>query len=404
VKVLFANNIFGYYGGVEQVILHTARGLRARGHSCALAYGTEGRKLEEFAAVFDTIFPCSEFGVQGTETGLFSTIVKSWNPDTVFYHKVTSLPPGAERLERMRTIRMQHDTDLFCPTGLGYFRHGRRVCHYPVGWRCWCDLAFLGRASQGPIPVQWVSIPAKHREMDRNRDLDAILAVSSFVRGQLLANGFPSDRVHLCHPILDLGDPAPTPPPEDPKILFVGALLRGKGIDLLLRSLHLLDIPFSAVIAGTGKSEHKLKRLSASLGLEGRVKFLGWIPPQAMPAEYAAAKVVAVPSRGPESFTLVGQESMRHGRPAVAFDVGGNSNWLEHEKTGLLVPEQDVKSYAQALRRVLTDTAYARQLGENAAKRIRERFSFEGYLDKIEGFLKGGNGNADSAKPAGANL
>jgi len=96
---------------------------------------------------------------------------------------------------------------------------------------------------------------------------------------------------------------------------------------------------------------------------------------------------VAIPSRCPESFTIVGQESMRHGRPVVAFRVGGNADWLEDGKTGLLVPEQDVAAYANALQRLLTDTAYAAQLGAYAAKRVRERFTFEGFLDELEAHL-----------------
>ena len=64
--------------------------------------------------------------------------------------------------------------------------------------------------------------------MRRSRDLDAILAVSSFIRDGLAMNGFPREKLHIVHPILPLSDPPLTPAPEDPKILFVGQLIRGK--------------------------------------------------------------------------------------------------------------------------------------------------------------------------------
>jgi glycosyltransferase involved in cell wall biosynthesis len=127
--------------------------------------------------------------------------------------------------------------------------------------------------------------------------------------------------------------------------------------------------------------------MCTELGLQSKVQFLDWVNHDDIPKYYMEAKVVVAPSRWPEPFTLIGQEAMRHGRPVVAFDVGGNSNWLDHEQTGLLVPEQDIPAYAAALERVLTNTAYANQLGGNAYKRVRERFSFRRYLDQVEEYL-----------------
>ena len=80
---------------------------------------------------------------------------------------------------------------------------------------------------------------------------------------------------------------------------------------------------------------------------------------------------------------------MRHGRPVVAFDVGGISDWLVNEKTGYIVPEQDVLGFSKALEKLLTNTSLASTMGKNAAHRVREHFVFESYLDTIECFLKG---------------
>jgi len=125
------------------------------------------------------------------------------------------------------------------------------------------------------------------------------------------------------------------------------------------------------------------------LGLERKVKFLDWVDHEKIGEHYATSTVVAVPSRWPEPFGMVGLEAMQHGRPVVAFDVGGISDWLEHEETGLLVPEQDVAGFARALERILTKDEFAVRLGENAYERVRERFSFERYLDQLEKHLAG---------------
>ena len=80
---------------------------------------------------------------------------------------------------------------------------------------------------------------------------------------------------------------------------------------------------------------------------------------------------------------------MNHGRPVVAFAVGGIPDWLEHEVTGLLAPEQDTKAMARSLDRLLSDGELAASLGRKAVERARTRFSFTEYLGKLECHLSG---------------
>ena len=390
-RILFANNIRGYFGGVEQVIADTAQGLRERGHVSFLAHRTNERNVEAFSKPFEACFQCSEFAPPEahSEGQPFRSIIEAARPDVIYFHKVTQLPPSADFVGRVRSVRMVHDHDLYCPTTYKYFRHGRRICHYPAGWRCWADLAFLAKNPKSITRLALVSISDKIREMCRSHDLDAILAVSSFIRDGLAMNGFPPEKVHIVHPILPLADPPFTPAPEEPKILFIGQLIRGKGLDLLFSVLARLRCPFTLTVIGTGNSRDKLQAMCAQLGLESKVRFLDWVDHNEVGQFYMDAKVVVAPSRWPEPFTLIGQEAMRHGRPVVAFNVGGNANWLEHEVTGLLAPEQDIAAFASALERVLTDTACANRLGGNAYRRVRERFSFQHYLDQLEEHLSG---------------
>lgn len=392
IRILFANNLRGFYGGLEQVILNYARGLARRGHASFLAYALDARDATTFSEPFVDTLPCSEFGIvdaESTEGMPFSAILDRVRPDVVFFFKVAHLPDGIEHNTNVRKVRMVLDHDLWCPTGLGYFRRNRKNCRHPAGWRCYLDLAFLQRVDDSKLPVGVASIQRKVREMHRSHGFDAVLAVSRYVRDQLILNGFPPERTHVCHNVLEDSEVSPCPVPEDPNVLYVGSLIRHKGVDLLLQALRLVRCPFHLNIVGAGKSEAQLRTLCAKLGLQNRVSFLGWVDHDDIPEFYRSAKVVAIPSCWPEPCTLVGQEAMRHGRPVIAYDVGGNSDWLEHESTGILVPEQDVKGYAAALERLLSDTTFARKLGMHAAERVRERFSFERYLDRIEGYLSG---------------
>jgi len=397
VKILFANNLCGYYGGVEQVVAHTARALARRGHVCHLAYARTGTDLERFSKLFEGVSPCSEFGTApGSATGEpFNAIVEHVKPDVVFYHKVDRLPPGVESETPYKTAILAHDHDLWCPTGLGYDRRTRQLCDHVAGWRCYLSLAFLEKREGGAVPFRLVSVGAKVREMRRYTRFDVILANSSFIREKLITNGFPAAKTHLCHPVLDQPDPEPVPLPNEPQILYVGSLIRGKGVDLLLRALAELPCPFHLKIVGKGKSEEELRELAGTLGLSNAVTFVGWVPNDEIARYYQEAKVVAVPSAWPEPFGLVGLEAMRHGRPVAAFRAGGIPDWLDDGETGMLAPPLDVTAYAADLERLLSEPGLAEQLGVNGLRRVREKFSFEGYIDTLERHLLDGGGPAN---------
>jgi glycosyltransferase involved in cell wall biosynthesis len=161
----------------------------------------------------------------------------------------------------------------------------------------------------------------------------------------------------------------------EPRFLSVGRLIPIKGHDVLLRAFaRVLDRRPDArlAIAGHGQLEQELRSLSASLGLEGAVSFLGQVSPaQALIEE---ASVVVVPSRG-EGFGMVALEAMERGRPVVATAVGGLGDLVRDGVTGLLVPAEDAEALAAAMLALADDPARAEAMG--AAGRVRALEAFE---------------------------
>jgi len=284
---------------------------------------------------------------------------------------------------------MVHDHDLWCPKGTGYFTFNRKNCHLSAGLPCYLDGAFLERREGTGFPLKLRRLSEQFREMRRNYQFDKILVLSEYLRHQLIINGFPPDRLCIHNPVVDIGRPLPSPIPEAPRILFVGSLVRGKGVDLLLEALAKLACPFSLDIVGSGKSEGELRDLASKLRLNDRVNFVGWVPHKILPRYYHEARVVAVPSCWPEPFGLTGQEAMHFARPVVAFDVGGISDWCENGVTGFTVPEQDVTAFANALERLLSDFDLAESMGKNGLQKVEADFSFTDNLDKVERYLRG---------------
>ena len=367
------------------------KGLNSRGHNCFLAYGEiSGRDLEQYKALFEETFPCGEIQTipEGSAQSL-EAILSRVHPHVIYFHKIPGLKSCMRLFPGNRTVRMVHDHDLCCPRRHKYFMMNGRVCHHKLDWRCWLDGAFIGRDTASGSGFAFVSIGDKLKEMRLNYHLDALLVGSRFMREELLQNRFPEEKVHVLPPVIRMENRPPSPVPEEPHILYVGQLIRGKGVDLLLRALKGLTCDFRATIVGTGNAESKLKALSNELGLDSRVEFSGWVRNKDLGHFYSKAKVVVVPSRWPEPFGMIGLEAMHHGRPVVAFGVGGIPDWLEHMETGILVAEQDVGAFGKALHEILGESRFAERLGQNGYRRVREHYSFEGYLDSLEGYLKG---------------
>lgn len=393
-RILFVNDRCGYFGGVEQNIALTAEALGRRGHECLLACAdTGGDEAAAYRQRFSGVSACRDLQARPTmDAPTLADLVARTGADLLYLHKVSRLPELASLPASLPRVRMVHDHDLCCPRSHKYFATTGRVCTRAAGWRCYLDGAFLVRDREAVLGVRVRSLRGAFDELARNRALDRLLVGSVSMRDELLQNGFAAGRVRIVAPaVLD----APTQPlvlSTGRTVLYVGQLVRGKGVDLLLRAFALLrageravDSPATRLlIVGQGNHEPALRRLTSTLGLDADVEFRGWVANDKLGTLYRAARLVAFPSRWPEPFGMVGLEAMRHARPVVGFDVGGVRDWLADGETGVLVREQDVDGFARGMARLLHEPGLAARMGAAAQSRVARRFAFDAYLDALE--------------------
>ncbi|HEY3913853.1 MAG TPA: glycosyltransferase, partial [Verrucomicrobiae bacterium] len=170
-------------------------------------------------------------------------------------------------------------------------------------------------------------------------------------------------------------------------ILFIGQVIRGKGVDLLLRALAKVKVPFEASILGEGNHRPYCERLCAKLGLQDRVRFHGFVPSAQLTNFYIKASLLAVSSVWPEPFGLVGQEAMFHGLPVVGFDSGGIREWLLHGENGFLVPWKDIDGLAARIEQLLRDKELARKLGSRGRELVSQQQAISDQNCPIEQML-----------------
>jgi rhamnosyl/mannosyltransferase len=173
-----------------------------------------------------------------------------------------------------------------------------------------------------------------------------------------------------------------------PRILFVGRFVYYKGIDVLIDAMT--RCPGTLMIVGDGSLDADLRMQVATLGLQDRVRFIGRVSDDDLPAYYHASDVFVLPSVAvTEAYGLVQIEAMAAGVPVVSTNLPTGVPWVNQDGvTGLIVPPRDAGALADALRRLLEDAALRRTLGTNGRRRAEAMFSrdrtIEAFKDLIE--------------------
>ena len=260
----------------------------------------------------------------------------------IVVHKCSDVA-ALEKFPPEKTVYYVHDHEPICPRGCAYTPL-KRNCTRPGGfWPC---------VLCAPLCRKWKTAVA--RVLSQKRRIAAmskfgkIVVISEFMKSRLAANGIDASRIEVRPPSIETGAGDPAGPPGPPlDLLYVGQLIRGKGVHLLLEAMSLMRTERTLDIVGAGNMEGKLKALTAKLGLGGRVRFDGF---QDNPRGWMRrAACVVVPSFWQEPYGLVAAEAVALGRPVVAFATGGLPEACGGKAT--LVPPGDVKALAKALER-----------------------------------------------------
>ena len=271
-----------------------------------------------------------------------------------------------------------HDFSLVCATKV-LLRRGVN-CSGPGPLKCLSCAASHYGAVKGSITTISNALGA----VVERRAISGFIAVSRAVaRGNGLA-GLP----HRVIPnfVLDM----PSSPdfdslpyverlPNEPFLLFVGALGRLKGLPVLLEAYRLMQDAPPLVLIG-----YAMRETNAIVAdLPPNVRVLGEWPPQAVHAAWDAALMGIVPSICQEACPTVVIEAMRATTPVVATRMGGIPDLVVEGETGLLVPPSDAQALANAIASLLANPSMAAQLGHAGQQRSLQ-FSASAVVPRIE--------------------
>jgi glycosyltransferase involved in cell wall biosynthesis len=171
---------------------------------------------------------------------------------------------------------------------------------------------------------------------------------------------------------------------HEPTLLFLGHLLRDKGVYDLVRAFARIArrLPrLQLVLGGVGEID-KVRELSAQLEIQDRVSCPGWLDPEHKAAALASGTVFVLPSYA-EGMPMALLEAMSWGLPVIATPVGGIPQLVENEVSGLLVAPGDIDGLADRIGRLMADSALRERLGATARARIEADFSLRDALERL---------------------
>lgn len=239
--------------------------------------------------------------------------------------------------------------------------------------------------------VWWARVPGSRSVLRRIGDAcDHLTTISDHTTTQIAPALSPAARGRLLRlpPPVDLDRFVPAPrAPGAARCVAVGRFVRQKGLDTLVSAWSLVlagwprgtELP-ELVLVGDGPQRERLRHRIAALGLTGSVRLTGALPRAEVVTELQQARVFALPVRSllgglyAEGLGLAAVEAAACGLPVVVGRSGGAPETVRDGRSGTVVPPDQPRALAEAVRPLLLDPARAAALGAAGRRHVAERF------------------------------
>lgn len=177
---------------------------------------------------------------------------------------------------------------------------------------------------------------------------------------------------------------------DDFLLITIGRIIKRKAIDVTLNALaELENSRVKMVILGDGPEKEFLEKLCGELGIEKKVKFLGFVDDETKYSYLKNSDLFVLTSLH-EGFGIVFMESMFMGLPIVCTNHGGQVDFLKHEENALLINVGDIDACKRSIERFISDKGLYKKCSKNNLNDIK-KFTAESiagrYLDLFAGSI-----------------
>lgn len=171
------------------------------------------------------------------------------------------------------------------------------------------------------------------------------------------------------------------------QVLFLGVLIKRKGIEDFLEAISLLNIDgkrnnSNFVIAGTGEEENRLKKKCHDLNLDNLVEFTGWIDRKKKEKLILESQMLVLPSYN-EGLPMAVLEAMSFGLPIVATDVGDMREAIIEGGNGYLTIPGEKRELAAAMNKIISTEKVDWEIFSNMSRQIAEKKFTDSNYKKV---------------------
>jgi glycosyltransferase involved in cell wall biosynthesis len=174
---------------------------------------------------------------------------------------------------------------------------------------------------------------------------------------------------------------------DNKNIIFVGSLIKRKGIDLLIKSLSKVDSNFYLRIVGNGEEKDNLIDLCRHLKIENKIEFCGFKSETELSELYKISDIFILPSRE-DCFGLVINEAMCAGLPVIVSKYAdGSYDLVQDGFNGFIIDPYDIDNMSDKINILLNDKELLQNMGANSKDKIQD-FTLENvsknFIEAIE--------------------
>lgn len=172
-------------------------------------------------------------------------------------------------------------------------------------------------------------------------------------------------------------------------LVCIARLFHLKGHEFIIESARRLANRFDRCIwlfVGDGSLKEKIQQRIAQLGLAGRFRFTGLLPPQQMPLILQASDILVHCSLR-EGLARALPQALACGKPVVSFDIDG-AREVVNPDTGRLVEPKNIHQLTEACAELIEDEGLREKLGRQGRESVKEKFAPQTMVDTIEAVYK----------------
>jgi glycosyltransferase involved in cell wall biosynthesis len=399
-KILIIDSLFTPYGGGQVIAYNTYKILKAHNHDVyywAMQSGNYFENDYEFIKYFTPYYkgsldyiknPIKYYNNYRALKDL-TKFVELIQPDVIHYQSFWGLSSAVFKV-KTNAIKLLTIHDARCCPAITLMFKDKSFCSEQYCKNGNFVPCILNKCMKNSLEASMRRAFASVIDRYNFRYIDKFITPSNALREKMLSAGFgiTEDKIITVNNFLSNNDLNTKPSFSEGKyFLYIGRLSKEKGVIYLLEAMKDLPREINLHIVGTGAEENNLKEYVKLHNLDN-VEFLGFKNREEIKEEYQNCISAILPCNWFEIFGLTNIESLSHGKPVIASNIGGIPEIVENNVNGLLFEPANVYQLKQCILKYWNNPVLAIEHGKNGYNKALKMYTEEKYYEELNNVYK----------------